>query len=273
MKDFIERLSKKTLKTKSGFTLIEFSIALAVLAIFLILILQVSNNTIAIYQKGLATKSISTAGRDLLDELSRSIAASPTGGLKVLCDKTKNPDDCKNDSDIQLGIVYQIVYNGQNPAYGMFCTGKYSYFWNSGYVLQSGGQGQQVTYKNGASNRHDALVRFEDPGNDLCINYMEGRGLNVPTNKAPVVLLQNDSDLQTALYDFTIFQPSQDVTISRIFYSGTFVLGTLSGNISNITASNDYCRDEAMRSLSSDLAYCSINKFNFAAQALGGQND
>lgn len=273
MQKLIQKLSKKTIKSKSGFTLVEFSIALAILSILLIIILQVSNSTIAIYQKGLATKSVSTAGRDLLSELTKSIAASPTGNLSAICDKTKDATNCKNNPDIQFKMVYQKESASGNPQFGMFCTGKYSYFWNSGYVLANNGNGQTVSYRNnGRTNSRDALVRFEDPGHDLCINYMQDKRLEINAPE-PVKLLQNNEDLQVALYDFTIFPPSQNKIISRVFYSGTFVLGTLSGNISNITATNDFCKGDAMRSLSSDLSYCSINKFNFAAQALGEQND
>ncbi len=272
MQKFIKNLSKKTLKSKSGFTLIEFSIALAVLSILLIIILQISNNTIAIYQKGLATKAVSTAGRDLLDELTRSIASSPTGSLSAICDKTNNAKNCKENVDIQTKLAYQKVYDGQNPLYGMFCTGKYSYFWNSGYALRNG-KGKRVDYKGGSTDTNAVLLRFEDPGHDLCVNHMQNsNNLSVPTFSSPVELLQNDEDLQVVLYDFTVFTPSQDKIIARVFYSGTFLLGTLSGDIDNITANNDFCRSNTVRSLASDAAYCSINKFNFAAQALGEQN-
>lgn len=267
-------LSKKTLKSKSGFTLIEFSIALAILSILLIIILQISNNTIAIYQKGLSTKAVSTAGRDLLDEFSKTIAQSPTSSLSVICDKitnSTNQENCKNNTNnFQTQLVYNKSYNGDKPAYGVFCTGKYSYFWNSGYAIK-GGYARSLNV--GPNNPR--LLRIDDPDHELCVNYINSSGSNLSTSypqKEVVDLLENNQDLQVALYDFTIFPPSQDRTISRIFYSGTFVLGTLTGDI-NINANNDYCKSNNILSLASDSSYCAINKFNFAAQALGEQND
>lgn len=278
MKISIKSLSKRTLKTASGFTLIEFSIVLAILAIFLIIILQISNNTIAIYQKGLSVKAISTAGRDLLDEFTRTVNASPTGNLDVLCNKLSGnaKTQCLNHTD---GFPTKLVYNRypdntESQQFGMFCTGKYSYFWNSGDALKAGNT--KTVKINGANYNGSRLLRIEDPDYELCLNYIKNRNnLAVSHSQgsgSPVDLLQNSEDLPVALFDFTIFPPSQDNTISRIFYSGTFVVGTLKGD-AQITARNDYCGDVNINSLSSDFSYCAINKFNFAAQALGGQNE
>lgn len=278
MQKFIQKISKKTFKSsKSGFTLIEFSIALTILSILLIIILQVTNNTIAIYQKGLATKAISTSGRDLLDEFSKTIAQSPTSSLDVVCDKISDSNkksNCKNNTN---NFQTQLVYNKQvvdgKPTFGTFCTGKYSYIWNSGYAINDKTL-KNVTV-NGTNYSNYRLLRIDDPDHELCVSYISSNGNSLSVNHAQtdvVELLKNDQDLPLALYDFTIFPPSQDKTISRIFYSGTFVLGTLTGDI-NINANNDYCKSENMRPISSDFTYCAINKFNFAAQALGEQND
>lgn len=282
MKEMIQKLSQKTIKTKSGFTLIEFSMALAVLAILLIIVLQISNNTIAIYQKGLATKAVSTAGRDLLDEITRSISSSPTNSLEGFCSRITDEtakNSCKNDPVKQRDIVYRKAtenINGKDtPIYGMFCTGKYSYFWNSGYKLRSN-QGKYVNVPGYKPNGPPRLLRMEDTKHELCINNINNSNtfkVSQTQNNDPVDLLQNDQDLQVALYDFTIFPVNQNDTISRIFYSGTFVLGTLAGNV-DITSSSDYCKNEENKisyrtSISSDFSYCAINKFNFAAQAIG----
>ena len=286
MKEMIRKLSRKTIKTKSGFTLIEFSMALAVLSVLLIIILQISNNTIAIYQKGLATKAVSTAGRDLLDEFTRAISSSPTNSLEGFCNRINSDtakNACKKDPAKQLEVVYRKAtekINGQDvPVYGMFCTGKYSYFWNSGYKLKinnDGGDSGQKVIINGKefpenSKTSPRLLRMEDTQRELCVNNINNNTFSVSQaqKETPVDLLQNSQDLQLAMYDFTIFPVSQNDTISRIFYSGTFVLGTLTGDI-NITSSSDYCKSENYRaSVASDFSYCAINKFNFAAQAIG----
>ncbi|MBR2997007.1 prepilin-type N-terminal cleavage/methylation domain-containing protein [Candidatus Saccharibacteria bacterium] len=278
MHKFIEKLSKKTIKTKSGFTLVEFSIALTVLSILLIIILQVSNNTIAIYQKGLSTKAVSNAGRELLDELSRSIASSPTTSLEGFCDQindTNKRANCKN-GDTSALVYYKDVVKQNNkeyPRYGMFCTGEYSYFWNSGYALRNTNKMFEPQKIKVNVDKTPKLLRFKDSSHKLCIDRLNGaNSFSVEQDQDPVDLLQNDQDLQVALYDFTLFPVNQNKTIARIFYSGTFVLGTLTGDIGDITASNDYCK-AGPATLGDDFSYCAINKFNFAAQALGEQND
>ena len=83
---------------------------------------------------------------------------------------------------------------------------------------------------------------------------------------APADLLA-DSDDSLAIYDLTIFRPVTHNLTFQSFYSGTFILATVPGGV-DITGSGNYCKD-APDGLSTDFAYCAINKFNFAARARG----
>ena len=261
MKTNCKKFQKQTLK-KQGFTLVEFSFALAIMSVFLIMIVQIFNNAIAVYQKGLSMKAVSTAGRDTVDNLVSSISESSSStDLSSKCDNLGDTqkNSCKNDSGQQF--IYHS-FNGTAtinrdetsvPTYGVFCTGKYSYFWNTGYVIKEviASGIKQVEYKNGTTSGTPRLLRFTDPSRSLCN------------------ILANDGDLKVAIYDFTVFPVSHNESNSRAFYSGTLVLGTLldKADAAIIKTDNNVCGDSA-NSLSSDFTYCAINKFNFAAQAL-----
>lgn len=283
MKTNCKKFQKQTLK-KQGFTLVEFSFALAIMSVFLIMIVQIFSNAIAVYQKGLSMKAVSTAGRDTVDNLVSSISESSSStDLSSKCDNLGDTqkNSCKNDSGQQF--IYHS-FNGTAtinrdetsvPTYGVFCTGKYSYFWNTGYVIKEviASGIKQVEYKNGTTSGTPRLLRFTDPSRSLCNNvaYQSAPPNTFEATDAtnPVELLANDGDLKVAIYDFTVFPVSHNESNSRAFYSGTLVLGTLldKADAAIIKTDNNVCGDSA-NSLSSDFTYCAINKFNFAAQAL-----
>lgn len=70
-----------------------------------------------------------------------------------------------------------------------------------------------------------------------------------------------------ALYDLTVTTPVTDVAGDSAFYSASFILGTLTGGI-NVKAKGNFCKTP--EDYDEDFDYCAINKFNFAAQAIGG---
>lgn len=81
------------------------------------------------------------------------------------------------------------------------------------------------------------------------------------------IVLEDKVTNPLAIYDFTITPPASSVALRSAFYSGSFILGTLQGGI-NIKKSGNFC--QTPMDYENDFDYCSINKFNFAAQATGG---
>ena len=84
---------------------------------------------------------------------------------------------------------------------------------------------------------------------------------------APEEMLK-DTDAALALYDFVLFEPARVTTTGRLLFSGSFILGTVTGGVDIMTSSN-FCK--APSNFSADFSYCAINKFNFSIQASGNK--
>ena len=187
------------------------------------------------------------------------------------------------------------------PIYGALCTGNYSYVWNSGYFFSEdvkkidGAEKVKLKYKmGGATNATEypediKLVKIHDENRDVCItasgnNYTDGAGsaggsVNVfdMTNsesggivdEEPISLIGDSSGL--ALYDLSTAVPASSKSIDSMFYTVSFILGTMSGGI-NVVSSGDFCTPPGdTESGVENFNYCAINKFNFAAEASGGK--
>ena len=86
---------------------------------------------------------------------------------------------------------------------------------------------------------------------------------------APIEILPDNGML--ALYDLQAPSPALNGAINNMFYSVSFILGTIQGGI-NVNANNNNCvpPEDYTSSTAEAFDYCAINKFNFAAQANGG---
>ncbi|MBQ6355112.1 hypothetical protein IJJ18_01680 [Candidatus Saccharibacteria bacterium] len=297
------------MKSKKGFTIVELSLSSAFLGILLITIALLVTHIITIYQKGMTLKSVNTVGEDLIDNFTRSITASPAINLKNLCDNQKCADDNGYKYMYQQRYTsVQIVGSGEKieaaPTTGAFCTGKYSYVWNSGYILdddnetyvkpgtepgKDGGSlaSERAVLIRGADGDKNKniwpdkgslrLIRVKDANREVCRSGIEddgatydnpGESYRVSDPNAEVTELLEKSEDNLAIYDLTIFRPTYHANTQHAFYSGTFILATISGGV-NIMAAGDYCTDTAKDNLSTDFAYCAMNKFNFATRATG----
>ena len=309
-------LSKNRPTTKHGFTMVEFSLSMAFIAALLISIAIIISNIITIYQKGLTLKAVNSVGRGLIDEFTESINSAPSIDTRSLCNShiTGNPDGspsaaqtaCKDDK--AFNFIFQHRYGdspydtGATVQYaGVFCTGNYTYIWNTFYGMEKG-KTISLKYRNGGSTEtlsNFRLARFEDKTyracsastnkanyspeltNSTAANYeiditklANGAENSTPT---PTQGFLNSFDLDLMLYEFTMFPVSQDEVTLRTFMSGTFILATERGRV-NIVRSGDYCDVEGLNTddttsllndLGSEFNYCAINKFNFAARTAG----
>ena len=271
-----------------GFTIIELSLALVFLSILLVTIAMLTMHISTSYQKGLTIQAISSTGRELIDDFSRSISAGSSASPEVLCsdiyaDKTKTPyKECVKDGAKKI-IVNQRTANvriGTDspkslPISGTFCTGKYSYIYNTGYVLGGTYQtsAQPANYNN---NKNFHLLKVTDPGRQVCKEGLRKDSYDVDINHSNYNLsslgeseeLLNSTENDLALYDLKLFTPTYDERTLQTFYSGTFILATVRGGV-DIKASGNYCTSPP-DGLATDFTYCAINKFNFATRATGG---
>lgn len=298
-------------KAKAGFTMVELSITLAFIAALLITIAIITNNIVTIYQKGMTIKAVNSVGRGLIDELTAAINTAPSVDTTSLCNSLASGDVDACIKDHAFKYIFQANKNSTtNEQYnGVFCTGYYSYIWNTHYSTP--GTSLKLKYLPAGSDVTvtvdiPRLMRIEDRNYRVCSavtanNYTstlhpnatiditelahstEHNPLPNPT-KPPVEGMLTEFDLDLTLYEFTVFPISQDSVTLRTYMAGTFILATLRGNV-DIMRTGDYCSlgvqldtdDEdnpigdtaSIGDMGSEFNYCAINKFNFAARTAG----
>ncbi len=287
-------------KTLPAFTITELSISMAFISMLLIAISGTIMYALSIYQKGVTIRNLNETSQALIDEISRSIAASgnpePDCGLLrgQYVNLQKNKEACNTDSTKMfyfqqrgnVDIVAESTTIEDVPLRGFFCTGKYSYIWNSGYLLDTNHYKNasletfKINFSNGpASDDSDfRFLRVEDSNRLVCAeawtdgDYKEGLPRDTITisslDKAKSQeLLNSGAETSLAFYDFSVFTRTYHQIASHSLYSGSFILGTTTGSV-DITAESNTCKEKS-DGLSTDFAYCAINKFNFAVRAGG----
>ena len=139
--------------TKKGFTIVELSIATAFLSVLLITITLLTQQSVSIFRKGMTLKNVNSTGRDIIESISSTVTPSPVAAFNsdfctTYLPNVQNKDACVNDmrtlliASVRYGKItertaageYNTVINSA-PLSGVFCTGSYSYLWNSGYAL------------------------------------------------------------------------------------------------------------------------------------------
>lgn len=279
----------KTSSAKSGFTMVELSIALAFIAMLLIAIAIIATSLVSIYQKGLSIKAVNGVGRNLIDEFVSGINTAPSVDTTSLCNSlvsgTVEIGDCVANHANKFIFQEQrssMDANGNTEQYnGIFCTGYYSYIWNTKTGLD---QNHTVSLRYLAEDRTTTksldkprLARVIDKTYRLCSAVVDTdytssyAGTPTAANSNTVIditelaggsdllnpipdplddyLRMFDTDL--LLGDLTIFPISQDTVTLRSFFSGTFILTTVRGSI-EILNSGDYCDPNGYRSINPD---------------------
>lgn len=292
---------------KKGFTIAELSISIGYVAILLIAVATLIVYSISIYQKGLTLRSVNNAGLELIDELTRTISNSSNSDpdcdllLSNNSDKTKCRSNKGSMFYFQANTTVYIPRSEETitaPAYGFFCTGSYSYVWNSGYVLNTDGTyyrtsskdgfsdvRQTVRSESGAVSQNYRLLRFNDSNRSVCASAWNSNPGNYPatftTSASPSrtitvpnevyatkrELMNASSETQLVVFDFHIHSISYQSLTGHALYAGSFTLGTSTGSV-NINTTSDTCKDSP-DGLSTGFAYCAINKFNFTVRASG----
>ena len=116
---------------KKAFTIIELMLAMSFLGTMLVgiatLIMQITN----IYQKGLAIRSINSNGREIISDITRTVNAS-----RVNIDiNPEVPDSGKVEqkqiNEARAQYFLHTEDSEKRQLGGVFCTGDYSYVWNT----------------------------------------------------------------------------------------------------------------------------------------------
>ena len=297
--------------TKKGFTFIELALALTFLSVLLLTIAWLTMHITSTYEKGLTMKAVNATSKEIIDDVSRAIATSPARSVESLCASKYSGtysaqaySDCVKDHARKFSYQQRygsVKINGvvtQVPINGAFCTGRYSYIWNTAYALNRNDYKPATTtpdttdYRgtfiyNGGSTKDFRLLKISDFTREICANnltdttqyiysgyydYKTSKSLGSGSSALQTYedLLDRDTDgtnTHLALYDFVIFPPTVHKITGSGFYSGSFILASLRGGI-NINSTGEFCSDPP-DNLDTDFAYCSINKYNFSMRAAG----
>lgn len=282
---------------KEGFTLVELSLSIAFIAILSITVVLIINDAISTYQRGLTLSQINTVGMDLVDDMRSALQNSPAEKVVEICeglygDNSAQENACKNDGGRKFVSVQKFANNSNKikvkgkdtvnvPIYGAFCTGAYSYVWNSGYLYTKDNSGvarARLSYEYEGANytiENFRLVKVSDESRSVCKNALGSGKYSASVSsdfsaeeakEEPVVLLDDDDSNTLALYGLYAPAPAENGA-KTMFYSVSFVLGTVRGGI-NVMSGGNFCATPG--EYDSDFDYCAINKFNFAVQANGG---
>ena len=120
---------------KKAFTIIELMLAMAFLGTMLVGIASLIMRITSIYQKGLALRGVNSIGREIVSDLTRTI-----GGSKVNVDINPEIENgeikVKNINKARAQYFVETSHNdndnqGNRQSGGVFCTGDYSYVWNT----------------------------------------------------------------------------------------------------------------------------------------------
>ena len=293
-------VKKRMNERKKGFTLIELSLSITFITVLSLAVALIITNSISAYHRGLVLNQINTIGMELVDDMRAAVQNAMVVSPEKSCgtwfaEGSDDADDCKNNSGQSLVAARKMTdvtigekNENEVPAVGVFCTGSYSYIWNSGYYYNEDAKVNEnmkkatFKYKNvngDALLEKIRLLKVKDEDRAVCVAFgktsdrneidISGNEYNMVVTEDPIELLSENSNL--ALYDLFAPTPAINAVGNNIFYSVSFVLGTLQGG-ANVAAQASYCATpEGIDNASiENFDYCSINKFNFAAQAIGG---
>lgn len=185
--------------TKSGFTIVEVSLAMAFIAALLITIALTISGIMTTFQKGVTLKSVNNVGRNLISEFTTAINTAPSIDSTSLCNvyATGNVDDCIRDGAFKyifqerVGTTVDTATGVTSPQgvqyFGLLCTGKYTYAWNTYHGIENK-QYLTINYKTSTSGptlsvpaspdpadkkTYFRLIRFEDTTYNACAQNVD----------------------------------------------------------------------------------------------------
>ena len=263
---------------KKGFTLVELMLASAFLGTMLLAIASLTIRIVNIYQKGLSVRSVNSIGRDIINDLNRTIGGSKLGVEDINPELTSwgpyKVVSIDNITEARNKYYYSKKRSDGTQAYGIFCTGSKVYVWNTAPTLKELDDGTTtdaisiISSYAGAVAKYPRFAKVDISGFDACASDSTGE-LNekqLISNDYEELISKTDSDL--ALYDFVVQPAVSSKKTGHAFYSISFVLATRSGGV-NIMSNGDFCKGENETSSEFSkigLEYCAVNKFDIVVQ-------
>ncbi|MDR0887546.1 MAG: type II secretion system GspH family protein [Candidatus Nomurabacteria bacterium] len=304
----IQIVKKERNKMKKGFTIIETMLSMVFVGAMMLSIAVLVMNISETYNKGIAVKNVNAAGRGIIDDFKRSIAASPSfGSVDVACSAFNAAHVCIRNDGYEadgadgtgaFGVVNYdatIYYQGNDKPNGdaayagdggrRFCTGLVSYVWNyrqnfnDNGTMKTGGDEHSVGDNIYASDnaRPVKLVKVNDYGRDYCkydtVNHRYFKQIE-DIDKPEELLDQSDeNDISyenLVLYDLVIFENERNRNIAQDSNQVFYSGSFVLGAWSGVDLDvpGATCIVPG-EAVDSPEFYCAVNKFNFAQRAVG----
>jgi type II secretory pathway pseudopilin PulG len=252
--------------TKTGFTIIEVSLAMIFVSFLLIAVVVLTIRMSNIYAKGNTIKSVTAVGRSIISDFKKVVSSSPA------------PADLDQSKDPHITFLIQEkkeVSGVNRELSGRFCTGTYSYLWNTGYQIKRHEKdpataGNVITY----DSKPVRLLKISDSGRRYC-DSDKGRFALKPADDPGGAELISSSESNLALYQFGAGVTVDDSAGGQALYAISFVLGTMSntatGDDDGSIAGNMTCTPPG-DGAKSEFNYCAINKFDILVKATGNKS-
>lgn len=238
-------------KRQQGFTIIELMLAMSFIAVLLIAIAMTIVQIGSIYNKGLTLKEVNQTGRDLAEDIRRTIAI---GG------------------EVNLANDYREVIQGTQLVGGRLCLGSSSYVWNYASAIETN-NARLIKYPTGTQPGAIRLVKVPDGAKAYCAVNGSGQ-LIIPNLVATDVeesrelLRSGDRTLSLHAFKITTSDNASNATTGQRLYRVTFTVGTERTELLNLSARPITCKtpDE----IGADLNYCTVQEFSIVVRAGNG---
>lgn len=253
----------RMMRARRGFTLVELSLAMVFIGILSIAIVLIIGNTVSSYRRGILLSQVNSVGMSLVDDM-RVVARAST----------------KLPKKVRVMGRISTVDSGEVPIYGAYCTGEFSYVWNSGYLLDGKAKSDSDPNPLLLNSEKFAFVKIKNEdgsGYDKICREVESRGaasgvnLEVEEKDIDAVLIAYNESSRSglALYDLWLEPEVPTIVDANVFYITHFTLGSIDSN-AIVSVSESSCKPPSEdESVAAHLEYCAINQFSFAVQARG----
>lgn len=229
-----------------GFTLIEISLAMAFISLLLLSIATVTIQIGRIYNRGLTLKEVNQLARNINDDITKDLSASPPFSLNV--------------ADKHLVNVTDLS--------GRLCLGVYSYVWNYGKNLAKNGTGV-VKY---SDNKPVGLARIPDADASYCATDNNGVLLKKTVDKNTATELIATSDHELSIHDFNIVTSptATDGVTGQQMYTISYTIGTNNQDVLKKVNGVTVCQQPGDDN--PDPEFCVVQQFTIVARAQNAVN-
>lgn len=233
-----------------GFTLVELMLAMTFISVLILSIALTVMQVSGIYYKGMTLKQVNQAGRDISNDLRRTLSAQ---------------------QEIDPATDYVEVSDGTNRIGGRLCVGKITYLWNYGEAIQKGSS--SLLLRSSVDTSGDNFIRLgkiQDPTRSYCAKDPKTGVIAkkaIPSTEFTrynTVLGDGDSSLNIYKLDRPI-APTQayDPATKQRLYTLNFTIG--SGDYETMMPDFSRCKDPGI--LGADLQYCMVEQFGIVVRA------